>query len=190
MIENVYQFRESLRREGVVLNFMGPLSQDLIEDIVGTVREKMAMEGVDLPTIMNVFAVAVEQSQNMIRHSVERVPEGHAQTQFRLGTLIIGYEDNAYFVQSGNMIENTRIDALRERLLHLRTMTKEELKHYYKKRRKQLRPGRNQGAGLGLIEIARKAHQPIAFDFQKIDEQRSFFSIKTVVKPQGVENNE
>jgi len=104
MIENLYQFRESLKQDGVVLNFMGPLSQDLIEDIVGTVREKLKMEGVDMPTIMNVFAVAVEQSQNMIRHSRELVPEGHANTPFRLGTLLIGYEENAYFVLSGKAI--------------------------------------------------------------------------------------
>lgn len=188
MIENVYQFRESLRREGVVLNFMGPISQDIIEDVVGIIREKMILEGVDLPTIMNVFAVAIEQSQNMIRHSCECVPEGHAQTQFRLGTLIIGYEHNAYFVLSGNMIENTRIDALRERLSHLSSMTQEELKQHYKQQRKHSHLGRSQGAGLGLIEIARKASSPIVFDFQKIDEQRSFFSIKSVIAPQGVGN--
>ena len=189
MIGNLYQFREALKQDGVVLNFMGPLSQDLIEDIVGTVREKLKMEGVDMPTIMNVFAVAVEQSQNMIQHSRELVPEGHASTPFRLGTLLIGYEENAYFVLSGNMIENTRIDALRDHLSHLREMTKEELKQYYKQQRKKSRPEPSQGAGLGLIEIARKATQPIAFGFEKVDEHRSFFSIKTVIEPQGVEKS-
>lgn len=189
MIENLYQFRESLRQEGVVLNFMGPLSQDLIEDIVGTVREKLAMEGVDMTTIMNIFAVAVEQSQNMIQHSEELIPARHPDTPFRLGTLLIGHENNAYFVTSGNIIENARIDALQDRLSSLNKMTREELKQYYKQQRKKSPTRSRQNAGLGLIEIARKATQPIVFDFQKIDEQRSFFSIKSVIEPQGVKKS-
>jgi hypothetical protein len=181
MIENLYQFRQMLREQGVYLSFTGPLSQSLLEDVVEILRQKMTLEGVKTSTVMQVFSMAVEQVQNMIRYSAETVPEGERHAEFRLGILIIGYENGQYFVLSGNLIKNTKVDPLRERLMTLRRMTKDELnRHYKEQRKKPLEPG-SQGAGLGFIEMARKARHPLEFDFQKIDEQVSFFSIKTII---------
>jgi hypothetical protein len=182
MKEHLYQFRDMLRQEGVYLSFAGPVSQSLLEDIVGIIRQRMELEGVGHATIMSVFAVAVEQVQNMIKYSAETVPDEDTQAEFRFGVLVIGHEHGQYFVSSGNRIKNRDVDPLRARLTGLCQMTKKELKCQYKEQRKKpLKPG-SPGAGLGLIAIARKACQPLVFEFQKIDDQYSFFSIKALIE--------
>ncbi|HHC24848.1 MAG TPA: hypothetical protein ENK58_05450 [Desulfobacterales bacterium] len=60
-------------------------------------------------------------------------------------------------------------------------MSQDELRKYYKEQRRKKPDARSKGAGLGFIEVARKAGRPIAFDFRKADGDFYFFSIKTVI---------
>ena len=39
----------------------------------------------------------------------------------------------------------------------------------------------NVGAGVGFIEIARRATKPIAFDFAEVDDQFAFFALEAVI---------
>ena len=181
MIQDLFRFRETLTQEGIYLCFTGPLSQSLMEDIVGNLRRKMKSEGVNLSIIMNTFSIAVELIQNMIRYSAETVPADQEPAEFRQGILIVGHEENHYFVLSGNLIKNTQVPALQDRLMTLSSMTQEELKQHFKEERKKPMNPDTSGAGLGFIEVARKARQPLEFSFQPVDEQVSFFSFKTII---------
>ncbi len=60
-------------------------------------------------------------------------------------------------------------------------MSKDELKEYYKAQRRKSPEEGSKGAGLGFIDMAKKASEPIEFDFKPIDEKVSFFSLKTVI---------
>lgn len=182
MSENLYHLHTRLRQQGVYLMLDGPLSQGLMENIVDTIRHKMESDGVRLTTIMDVFAVAVELVQNMIRYSAETIPAASQQPEFRFGTLIIGYESERYFILSGNQVTPAQVEPLREHLSLLNRMTKEELKQYYKLQRKKPLLPEDIGAGLGLIEITRKACQPLEFEFQPLDAQTMYFSLKVVIQ--------
>ncbi len=186
MIKNLYQFREILRQQGVYFSFMGPMSQTLMEGLSTILRQKLKLEEASTPTIKNVFAVVIEQAQNIIYYSAERVSIGEesgAHEEYPVGAIVIGFDGEHYFVVSGNMIQKSKVEILKERLTPLQTMTKEELKKLFKEsRRKGREPGSDsKGAGLGFIDMARKASAPIQFDFQDIDENMSFFSLMTLI---------
>ena len=185
MIDNLYQFREALAQRGVYFSFTGPLSQALMEGLTTILRQKMQLEAVRMPIIKNVFAVVIEQAQNIIYYSAERVHRGRPETgeseEYAVGTLVIGHDGEYYFVLSGNLIETSKAERLKQRLLPLQTMTKEELKQLYKEQRRNTPEQDSKGAGLGFIEMARKVSKPLEFDFQRIDDTMSFFSIKALV---------
>jgi hypothetical protein len=184
MIENLYQFREMLKEKGVYLSIVGPFSQSLIEGLTLMIRQKLQSEAVKAPIVKNIFAVVIEQAQNIIRYSAESIPvnEHHGQQEhYSVGAIAIGYDDEYYFVISGNMIEKAKAQKLRKRLLPLQTLTKEELKQLYKEQRRKGPDEDSKGAGLGLIDMARKASKPLEFNFQEIDETRIFFSIKIMI---------
>lgn len=184
MIDNLYQFREHFRQHGVYFSFMGPISQSLMEDIIEVLKRRMQLENAKASAIMQVFAIVVEQVQNIIQYSAETTSVGtlgQDDTTSRFGTLVVGYDQGYYFVISGNMVENTQVEHLRDKLTKLGAMTKDELKQYYKAQRRKKPDPEGPGAGLGLIEIARKASKPIEFAFQRIDDRVSFFSIKAII---------
>jgi hypothetical protein len=155
-----------------------------MEDLIEVLKRRMQLENAKASAVTQVFAIVVEQVQNIIRHSAETTSMsalGQNDTTCRVGILVVGYDQDAYFVLSGNMIENTQVEQLRDRLMKLCGMTKDELKQYYKVQRRKKSDPESRSTGLGLIEMARKVSKPLEFAFQQIDERVSFFSINAII---------
>ena len=60
-------------------------------------------------------------------------------------------------------------------------MSADELKIFYKEKLKSKPDMSSNNAGLGLIEMARKASKPIEYRIDDADEKISFFSIKAII---------
>ena len=184
MVNSLYDFKKDLGKRGIFLSFSGPISQDLMVEMGATLKQKMKLEDASKSSVLRVFSMVVENAQNIIHYSAEKYPKKrtseHAE-ELSLGIITVGYEDNHYFVLCGNMIENKNVEHLREKLSKLRNMTGDELKEEFKKQRRTKPAETSRGGGLGFIEMARKASEPIEFNFRKIDDDLSFFSVKIVI---------
>jgi len=181
MIEHLYYFKADLDQQGIFFCFSGPISQKLLMEVGDTLRNKMARENTSPSTIIKVFSMFIEQSQNIIRYSSEDVISDENMDGLRNGIVVVGYDNGRYYVLCGNMIGNEEVTLISEQLQKLQTMNKEQLKTYYKEQRRKAPHDKSKGAGLGFIELARRSVTPIQFDFRKIDETHTFFSLKTEV---------
>ncbi len=184
MLKDLYAFKEDLSRQGIFFCFSGPISQNLVTEIGSILEQKMNLEKAAKSTVLRVFSMVVEKAQNIIHYSAEKFTENNTNgndDELSLGIIAVGYENEHYYVLSGNMIGNKEVERLREKLTSLRQMDKDELREYYKKQRKQPPDKGSKGAGLGFIDMAKKASKPIEFDFKKVDENVSFFSMKTII---------
>ncbi len=180
MLEKLYEFKQMHDQCGVMLCFSGYLSQELMTGIGETLRNKLKQEE-DSNVVLKVFAIFVEHAQNIIRYSAEQLVSKNEDQTLGGGILVIGKEEGHYYVSCGNSIQNNKIPDLNEQLTKLQKMSKEELKQYYKEQRRKETPQDSKGAGLGFIELARKSEKPFEFSFDFINEQFSFFSIKTLL---------
>ena len=181
-MKSMYNLKKNLTENGIFLCFSGPFSQGLMVEIGAILKQRLRATDVDDSTILKVFSAMVEQSQNIIRHSAEKLIEANLEDDgIMLGIIAVGHQDNRYFVLGGNKIRNSEVESLNEKLSQLREMSKAELKQLYKERRKSESTNLAKGAGLGLIDLARKSCEPIDFNFNALDDDFSFFSIKTVI---------
>jgi hypothetical protein len=179
---NLHEFQIDLSQKGIMFCFSGPISQDVIEGIGGTLRHTMELEDADLNITQKVFSIFVEQMQNVVSYSADRVVREDLQDgDIRIGVIIIGQENDHFYVLCGNRIERQNVESLRSQLQMLRDLNKEDLKKLYRDRRKSPPHGQSKGAGLGFIDMARKATYPIQFDFSPVDEDFDFFTIKAVI---------
>ncbi|MCP4347285.1 MAG: hypothetical protein GY795_17375 [Desulfobacterales bacterium] len=184
MLKDLYGFKKDLSREGIFFCFSGPISQNLVTEIGAILEQKMSLEKASKSTILRVFSMVVEKAQNIIHYSAEKFLEENVyddDEELSLGIIAVGYEDSHYFVLCGNIIKNDNVIKLQKKLAILQEMSKEELKKYYREKRKQGPDEGSKGAGLGFIEMAKRANKPIEFNFKKVDEDFSFFSMKTVI---------
>jgi hypothetical protein len=184
LARELFDFRSILQKQGITFAYSGYVTENVLSGVGEAIKNKLVLEDADTKTLRSVFAVFVEQMQNMIRYSAEKVPNNAGEQpliEMRYGVLTIGREGDDYVVHAGNLVARSDVERLRERLSKIRSMNKEELRTSYKER---LRAGPEQGskgAGLGFMEIARRASKPIEFDFTDVDDLHAFFTLKASI---------
>jgi hypothetical protein len=180
--------RAMLHGQGVIFAYSGYVTEPVLSGVGEALKQKLTIDDADTKTLRSVFAVFVEQMQNIIRYSAEKaqptLPEAHdeaALKEIRYGILTIGREGDDYVVCAGNLVERADVARLRARLEKLRGMSKDELKALYKEQLRAEPEAGSKGAGLGFMEIARRATKPIEFDFTEVDSGYSFFALKATI---------
>ncbi len=175
ILNSLYSYKQNLERDGIIFSFSGPMSHEIIEGIGGAIRAKIGGgEDGDKKAALKVFSIFVEQVENVINYSVEKDSKN---CSMGFGVVVVGKKDGVFFISGGNRIEREKQGKLEEYLTKLAAMDKDELKVYYKERRRAGKEDDSKGAGIGFIEMARKSSKPLEFNFQKIDTKYSFFTI-------------
>ncbi|MGE5652983.1 MAG: SiaB family protein kinase [Bacillota bacterium] len=181
VIAKLMELQNTLKRDGILISFSGRLSQGIIEELGEAIKKHMEAEETPKTEIFNVFAVFVEQTHNIKNYAATRQGSKDYETIANSGIVTIGKVDHSYFVCSGNLVTNEDADSLIPRIERLRDLDKAGLKQLYKEQMKREIPPGSQGAGLGLIDIARKASQPIQYSILKLNDTHSFFTLNVIV---------
>lgn len=181
MMHEIQGFYEQLKRDGIIFSFSGPVSQSLLEGIGQTLRQKMSLEDTSTNVTQKVFSIFVELMQNVINYSAERFTCGEEDQEISFGVLIIGKDGDRFYIQCGNYIEPEQEAGLREQLTTIQSMDKDALKQYYKEQRRKEKAATSKGAGLGFIEMARKASEPISFEIAPTSEGKPFFVVNAII---------
>lgn len=180
MTSELFSYYENLRSRGVILYFNGPVSQSVVEGMAQLMREKMRAEDAGLGVVQKVFAILVEQMQNIVRYSVERC-NGDDSPALAHGQVVVGREgDGRFFVACGNKIRSADGEGLVRRIEHISKLSEQDLKAYYREVRRATPQEGALGAGLGLIEMARQSARPLDFSVTPLDPDTSFFAMKVV----------
>lgn len=182
MSMDLFDLFTKLRDEGILFCFSGPTSQGILEGLGDALKQKMEREAAGSEMIRRVFAVFVEQVQNVINYSAERVagpPE--AEGEMREGVVVVGRQGETCFVLVGNYLNWEEGQHLVEQVGRLRDMDKDQMKAYYREQRRKEPPAGSKGAGLGIIETARKASQPLELELKDTGQGRVFFTLKAVI---------
>lgn len=180
-MHEIHEFYEQLKKEGIIFSFSGPVGQSLLEGIGTTLRQKMNMEETSTNVTQKVFSIFVELMQNVMNYSAEKGVPSQIEQDLSFGILIIGKHENNFYIQCGNYISQEQKGPLTEKLTRIQSMDKDELKKYYKAQRRKDAEDGSKGAGLGFIEMARKASRPISFDIVPAQPGKDFFVVTAIV---------
>ncbi|MEO1551672.1 MAG: SiaB family protein kinase [Pseudomonadota bacterium] len=180
LAQDLHNFRALLRKNGIMFAYSGYVSEAVLSGVGEALKQKLSTEDTDTKTIRSVFAVFVEQMQNIIRYSAEG-DDKIADSELRYGVLTVGAMDGQYEVQAGNLILARDRARLLSRLQDISSMDKAQLKLAYKERLRAGPDESSKGAGVGFIEIARRASAPLSFDFLDIDADHAFFALKASI---------
>lgn len=164
------------------MSFSGDVSEKVLFSLGEVLKFRMTQGDTDASVAKRVFSVFVEQAQNIIRYSADRVAGGAADgTGVSAGMIVVGVEDGRFFVACGNEVPQAQVEPLRGRLSRIAGMNQDELKAYYREKIRQPTEEGSLGGSVGLIEIARRSSAPVEFDFQDVAPDRSFFCLKAYI---------
>lgn len=164
LIEGLTDLKGKLVENGIILTFSGPFSQEVIEVLGEAIKKHILSNDSIKSNTLSVFSVFIELTQN-IRNYLSSMRFEHEQSEFHnSGMVTIGKAGDRYFISSGNMCKSEDTRKLAARIEELNGMDKAQLKAAYKSQMKKQRSivdGEPGGAGLGLLEIAKKASAAI-----------------------------
>lgn len=179
--QNLLGIQNVLRDNSVLISFSGKLSQGIIEELGEAVKKYLETEDVPKKEIFNIFSIFIEQTQNIKNYCFSK-QEFKCYEQIAASCIVtIGKTEQGSFICSGNLLYKDDIGKVVETIDRLLAMDKDGLKKVYKETLKLDLQENATGAGLGLIDIARKASLPLEYSITNVDDQFSFFTLKAVV---------
>ena len=180
LAKELCDLRGYMRNEGIMFCFSGYLTEEVLTGIGQALRRKLEADDTDFKTATGLFAIFIELVQNVIRYSTEVDASDQQQGIYdlRYGVLTVGRDKDRYFVACGNMIEPKDSKRLEAELAHIHGLDRDGLKSLYKKTLKGDAPRGSAGAGVGFIDIARRAAKGFDFDFQEVGSGQTFFALR------------
>ncbi len=128
-----------------------------------------------------VFNILVECLQNVVKHgeALENPESGGT-----VPILMIGREQDHYIIVAGNAMFTKNVDGLKSKIDEINKLDKNGQKQLYKQIMRNKPMTEKGGAGLGLVDMARKSGEKLSYHFRNMDRELSFFSIKTTIPRQ------
>jgi hypothetical protein len=184
-MQDLPSYHKMLKANSILLVYSGPLWSEGIAGLAGALKKRLEFDELPLETSQEVFSVFVEQMNNMLMYSAEKEffeLEEEAHVEAPKGTFILGKRGKTYFIQTGNAIKNENVEKIKNKIDHLNTLDKKELRAYYREQtRRENSELDSKGAGLGFIEIARRISSKIEYSFTPYDGDFSFFTLYVTI---------
>ncbi|HEX2920247.1 MAG TPA: SiaB family protein kinase [Bacteroidales bacterium] len=173
-LNHIDQVRKKMTANRIMLCYRGEMTQDIVVALLNLTENKLNQVSSDATIKNRVFSVMIECLQNITQHSEKS-------DHFRSNIFMMGYADSGYSIYSGNVVKSEKVPELKDKIHKINTMSEEELKDFYKSMIKSGSILGNTGSGLGLIQIARKTGNNLDYEFEKIDNEHYFFTLRTLV---------
>ena len=179
---DIFGFYDKMEESNILLSFKGEITSDLLTSILQIMESKLENFAEKSKTKKKVYHVLVECLQNLYHHVDEIAAVDDKTKRARTAIFMIGKDDSNYNIMTGNYILSKNIEALTAKMDKVNSLSVDELKVLYKEILNNDQYSEKGGGGLGLVDMARKTGQKLGYNFKKIDDDYSFFSLDIKVK--------
>lgn len=178
----IYFIKSTLTSEmatnGFPLIYKGEMNHQIMRSLAFMANRKIAEKNLPTSIRKRVFHIMIECLQNITKHSDDFDKD---ESQIGNGLFIVGQEKESFYVVTGNLVRNEKLKALEERLLTINNADRNMLKKIFLKQMMEGSLNEKGGAGLGLIDIARKSGKKLFYHFVPYDNQRHYFLLAVTI---------
>ncbi|MBO7142495.1 MAG: SiaB family protein kinase [Bacteroidales bacterium] len=171
----ILELMQSTGNEDLHYFYRGEFTQSLSHQILSLAEKNIDKDHISSKIKKRVFHIMVESIQNISRHQDEPYkPEE---------TAIFGIQKKSehYYITTGNVIENAKTESLCGKLDKINNLDQEELDAFYREVLSNGQLSSKGGAGLGLIEMARKSGNKLKYALETISDVMSYFYLHSSI---------
>lgn len=166
---------QMMRNHHLIFGYRGAMSNELITSILQLTETKLKEMDLPFKKKKSIINILIECLQNILYHSDKSAVDQEVQSPC---IFLIGRREDEIFIQIGNYIQHQVVKELKAKLEYLNSLAPEELHHLYMEVLDKGQISDKGGAGLGILRVIKDSGNQIAFDFMKVESDRTFFSME------------
>lgn len=178
----IYFIKSTLANEiaasGFPLIYKGEMNHQIMRSFAFMANRKIAEMNVPTATRKRVFHIMIECLQNITKHSDDY---DEKEKQIGNGLFVLGRERDNFYIVTGNLVRNDKVRILEQRLDRLNNASPSQLKEMFMQQMVEGELNEKGGAGLGLIDIARKSKRKLYYHFVPYENNRHFFILAVTI---------
>lgn len=177
-MELLNRLRQKLSDEHLMFAYRGEVTGDNSVNLLTLLEREMEFSDFSMLGRKRLFMFVLENLQNITRHGITRSNEI---------TSLVVYSKTAegYTVSTGNALKKSEVPGLRRNLQKINSLEPDKIREVYRTMLQDSNIGKKGGAGLGLMEMARKTGNRLDYDFYPIDERFSYFILSKTIDSGG-----
>jgi len=168
-----FDFFQLMQNNEIILIYSGEFSQDLTKTLLAFTERKLSSENLEDLVRKKIFNIMVEMLQNISKNAVDN----NSNQILDSPVFMIGESVQDYLLLSSNKILNANIPNLKNRLDEVNMLDSEGLKNLYKQVRLSSTFSKIGGAGIGIIDMARKSEKKLNYSFTDINDTDSMYTL-------------
>jgi len=176
--KDVSQLERLMAENNVYLIWSGHISPDVGKEVLSFTETKLAEEDVESNLRKRVFSILVEILENVAKYS----PGRELEEQFGMPVAMIRMVDKVYSLTTGNLILNTKVEHLKDKLDTINKYDKVGLKELFRKSLSGQTISSDSTGNMGLIDMARKSGSKLVYEFEKINDLYSYYTLTVKVE--------
>lgn len=174
----VSNLEKIMAENNVYLIWSGHISSDIGKEVISFTETKLAEDDVVSGMRKRVFSILVETLDNVSRYS----PGREAEEKFGMPLAIVRLEGKNYLLTTGNLILNSDVPGLREKLDEINSYDREGLKELFRKTLSFQTVDSDSTGSMGLIDMARKSGNKLEYEFDRINDTYSYYMLSVRVE--------
>jgi len=178
-MELTRKIRNKMMQERLMFVYRGVVTRDNSVPLLMLLEKEMENSEFGFVGRKRLFMFVLESLQNVSRHSNGSQHAG-------MSLVVYSKVTNGYTVTTGNVISSSNIEELKKRLDEINRLDTGEIRSVYRQMLSNSEFSSKGGAGLGLIEMAKKTGNKLDYDFISLDKGNSYFILSKTVDSEGV----
>lgn len=176
-----FDLHQTMDPSNIILVYEGKFDQQVTKSVLLLAERNIDSLKEDPTVKRKVFNVIVECLQNIVNHGENLI---NSDLKNGLPVFMIGREKEKYIIASGNAVPSSQVSDLKVKIEHINQLDREGLKQLYKEIMRNNDISDKGGAGLGLVDMARKSGEKLKYDFSSISDDLSYFSLQITIPQQ------
>jgi len=171
-----------MAKHNIYLIWSGHITPDVGKEVVSFTEKKLEEEDIEMTLRRRVFSILVEMIENVAKYSPGREDE----EKYGMPVALVRFRHGKYYLSTGNLINNTKIAVLKEKMDIINDLDNSELKEYFR-RSLSVQNEENENTGnMGLVDMAWKSGNKLHYQLRQVNDIYSYFTITTKVDSQVV----
>ncbi|HEX2920823.1 MAG TPA: SiaB family protein kinase [Bacteroidales bacterium] len=171
--------RDKMMKENLMFVYRGIVTNENSVPLLMLLEKEMENSEFGFVGRKRLFMFVLESLQNVSRHSLNN---RHA----NMSLVVYSKTSTGYTVTTGNVLPNSAKKDLKRKLDAVNKLENKDIRNVYRRMLSSSEFSTKGGAGLGLIEMAKKTGNKLDYDFVKIDDEYSYFVLSKTVDSGGM----